>query len=582
MWPLRLGVTLYLFSLSVLFWRLIFIMLHRCLHTLCLLSATTLSGTFLLSTGSFHALLGQEQSLPKNSQEAETILDKNTPSNPQLSQPLPTSWIRDQSLSIQDGQGNTIGTLEYNIATGSIPVFSDDKKNSANVSYIAYFAKQKNAASQKNEANRPVAFCFNGGPGSSSVWLHIGGLGPKRIEIPDVSWPKTAPDLVDNPLTLLQSADLIFVDPVGTGFSKAKNGSDEKKFFGVDEDISSLGQFLENFLTRFQLWKRPKILIGESYGALRITGIAAELLNRYFINFNGLALISGTVDLRDAASVDTSDFSAIMPVPTYAATARYFECLSEDLMAKPLPDFLTEVEAFCVNQLAPALLVGDALPEEDKLQIAEKLHQYTGLPKETILEQNLRISPEFFAKNLFKHDGVTLGRFDSRYKGYKTPGLEAYWIDPSMYAIAPAFTSAMNVYLNSMFKEEQDTNRYVILNHDSQWNWNRKSDEPGLGYANTIVDTRVTMTSNPTMKLFIAAGIYDLALPYFGQELSMYRLLLPKALRENISIKRYKGGHMMYLNPISLKKLLVDLRQFIDECAQKTDTPSETEDMVNG
>lgn len=495
-------------------------------------------------------------------QENDTPPQIAKQATPNLTTALPTTWIRDQSISLQTPTHTSPKLLQYDIATGSLAISSEDTKNRAEITYIGYFAK-------KPEKNRPVAFCFNGGPGSSSVWLHLGGLGPKKITLPEASWPHSTAELIDNPYTLLQQADLIFIDPVGTGFSKAIDGSDDKKFFGVDEDIDSLAHFLKKFLTKFQLWNRPKLLIGESYGALRITGLASELMNKYFINLHGLALISGTVDLRDIESVDTSDYASVIPIPTFAATAHYFGILAPEELEKPLPDFLSEVEAFCINELIPALFVGDFLTQKTSLQIAEKMSRYTGLPEEFILEQKLRIAPDVYAKKIFQKDGLVLGRFDTRYKGHNVIGLESIWFDPSLYAVAPAFTSAMNQYLNTLLHPEDDGQSYIILSSEAQsWNWGRKNNGPGLGFTNTILDARLAITNNPTMKIFVASGIYDLALPYLGQEISMYRLLLPKALKENITIKKYKGGHMMYLNENSLQKLCSDLSLFISDCTK--------------
>ncbi len=477
-------------------------------------------------------------------------------------------WSKDQSIQMKRDEIERASTFEYDIAVGSLPISSEDKKDRAEVSYIAYF-KKKSEIDSKETAPRPVAFCFNGGPGSSSVWLHLGGLGPKKIEIPEISWSKQQQKIVDNPFSLLQTADLVFIDPVGTGFSRSAEGADEKKFLGIDEDIESLTLFLESFIRTFQLWSRPKILIGESYGAFRVAGLASSLLNRYYISCDGIALISGTIDFRDIESPHSSDFCAISPIPTYAATAHYFGKLSSKDQQKPLGEFLTEVETFCVQELTPALFVGDALLDQEKAQIAKKMHQYTGLSEELLLSHNLRIPPDLFAKSLFQNENSILGRFDSRHKTHTIAGLEKEWMDPSFYAVAPAFTSAMNEYLQMLCPEKQQKEEYAILSRSIRsWNWRRKADEPGLGYATTLPDMKASAASNPQMKFFVAAGIYDLALPYFGQELGMYRLSLPSEMRKNITIRRYRGGHMMYLNPISCKNLLSDLRDFVRNCSE--------------
>ncbi len=529
-------------------------------------------GSLMLAfaTISFSQIYSDETQANSQNAQTESALDR---ASIQLTTPLPPQWINDLSFQL-DTQSASPSKFPYKVAIGSIPVKCREEKSSADISYIAYFKDIENAL--KTETQRPVVFCFNGGPSSSSVWLHLGGLAPKRVNIQDINWQSKPVTVIDNPHNLLTVADLVFVDPVSTGFSQAETSSDQMKFFGVDEDIDSLAQFISRFIGQFNLWQSDKYLIGESYGAVRVTGIAAKLIDRYMITCQGIALISGTIDYRDIESPDLGDLSAITPLPTFAALARYHNKLDQKQLNQPLHDFLQEVETFCIKEYCPSILIGDMLSMQRKEKLAEKMASYIGLSKETILENNLRISPYFFALNLMKEKKQLIGRFDGRYLGAKIPGQEYAWNDPSLFAVGPAFVTALNSYLTTDLKAiAAKTKPYEIFSskaNPSTWNWQRPNTPPGLGYCSVVADARLTLAQNPDMKLFVASGIYDLALPFFGQELNIHRLLLSPEVRNNITMKRYFGGHMMYLVPSTRQKLISDLAKFIETPPLKIET----------
>lgn len=435
----------------------------------------------------------------------------------QLPQPVFEKTLIDSSEKFQKcthsiNQHGTV--LEYESVVGSLAIKSSTEspgKDKAEVFFTAYFVKNPLILT----GNRPITFCFNGGPGSSSVWLHMGILGPKKTQTIDLAFTPSPGTYENNPYTLLPSTDLVFVDPVSTGFSRAADGVNEKEFHGVEEDIEYLAEFIRLFLTRFDRFDSPRYLLGESYGTIRVIGLAQKLHKDYFVDVNGLILISSTLDLMTWTPYDTTnDLSYALVLPSYAATAWYHKKLPVENNSKKLQELLAEVEDFAINEYAPYLLQGDKLEQEKKIAIAKRLASYIGIPEEEIMNSHIRIPITRFITQLETKDRKLLGRFDSRFLGPKLPCTPDYiTYDPSFEAITGAFTSTFLKYLQTELHCTKDSRYYLLNSNVNPWNWSLKSQPPGLGCLNMTEDLRDTLIGNPAMRVFIASGYYDLALP---------------------------------------------------------------------
>ena len=457
-------------------------------------------------------------------------------------------------------------TLSYNIRAGALTVSAKNDKETANISYIAYFAHP----ATKKSPPRPVAFCFNGGPGSSSVWLHMGFLGPKTINITGLTHPPLPVQYQDNPHTLLPQCDLVFIDPVSTGFSSAANKEDAKKFYGVEEDLYSIADFIRLFLTRYNRWDSPKLLIGESYGTLRAVGLANLLQDHYFIDINGLVLVSLVLDLQTLSEIPSEDIPPITTLPSLAAIAQYHHQLSPELSNMPVSDLVATAQRFAVDEYAPALIQGAYLPTKQQELIRKRLSELTSLSETTLDGMALRITPFGFFDEFLKNQQLLIGRFDGRSTSPRVldgpsvcTNLMGY-VDPSFYTLAGAFTSAFQTYLDQELQWKKSEPYVMLTNNVEPWNWGANAwQSPGMGYLSLMKDFRLAMVKNPTLKVFVAAGYYDLATPYFSQEYSLSHLFLPKGLEKNVTFKGYEAGHMIYLDPQARPLLTNDLMKFV-------------------
>ena len=454
--------------------------------------------------------------------------------------------------------------LEYESVAGSLITKNQEiLKDRANIYFTAYFLKEPIVAKKK----RPITFCFNGGPGSSSVWLHMGCMGPKIVSLRDLENNLPPGSYRDNPLTLLSDTDLVFVDPVSTGFSRPVDGVDAKSFHGVDEDINSMAEFIRLFLTHFHRWDSPKFLAGESYGTVRVVGLAQKLEEDYFIDLNGLILISCALDFTtmDENSLG-NDLCYILSLPSYAAAAWYHKHLPPEHQNKKLQQFLAEVEEFSLRDYAQGLLLGDKIDPEDKSKLTQKLSEYTGVSQNTITRLHLRIPPAFFLKELLRQEEKVLGRYDARIVGFDSPlpsDFSTY--DPALMSIAGLFTDSLQDYMYRDLGLNKES-RYYIIGRDVQpWNWSLNKQPAGLGYLNVADSLRATMLKSPNMKIFVASGYYDNATPYFSTDYTLDHLQLPIPLRKNIEQHYYEGGHMMYLNPEALQQMKKELSSFYQE-----------------
>jgi carboxypeptidase C (cathepsin A) len=446
-------------------------------------------------------------------------------------------------------------TLNYTVTTGRLPLRDDKGELEAYVFFVAY--TRDNAGSA---AERPLMFSFNGGPGSASVWLHLGALGPKRVKMqPDGTLPPPPFRLVDNPETWLDQTDLVFIDPVGTGYSRPIKPDQGKKFWGVKGDIASVGEFIRLYLTRYARWSSPLFLVGESYGTTRAAGLAGHLIDQG-VAFNGILLVSSILQFQTALFRPGNDLPYVLFLPTYTATAWYHRRLSEGLL-RDLKTTLEEVEEWAIGDYAAALAKGDTLTESERQKVIARLARYTGLSETYIDNCDLRIEIFRFCKELLRHERRTVGRLDSRFKGIDVAAAaERPEFDPGMTAIRPPYTAAFNDYIRTQLGYETDMPYHILGGGiKTPWEWDTTN-----GYAETGEALRAAMARNPHMKLFVASGYYDLATPYFATEYTLAHLGLDPELRANITTAEYEAGHMMYIDLRELARLKADVAAFLN------------------
>jgi carboxypeptidase C (cathepsin A) len=447
----------------------------------------------------------------------------------------------------------TAGTMVLKEETADREKESEGAKARAQIFFVAY---TKDGVEDRSK--RPLSFAFNGGPGSSSVWLHLGLLGPRRVAAEfDGSMMPPPFQLVDNEFSLLDETDLVFIDPVSTGYSRPVEGEKAKPFHGFKKDIETVGDFIRLYVTRYQRWLSPKFLIGESYGTTRAAGLSGYLLDRHGMYLNGLALVSAVLDFTTIDFNVNNDLPNILFLPAYAATAWYHRKLR---IRRTLQKLLKEVEDFAINEYAPALLKGEALPRRERAALVEKIARYTGISPTFIERSNLRILDQHFFKELLRDQGRTVGRLDSRFTGIDRLGVtEQPEYDPLMSHTSGPYTAALYDYVRAELKYESDL-PYEVLN-GGVWPWSYAEFENQ--YVHVAETLRRAMTVNPHMKVFVANGYFDLGTPYFATEYTFNRLGLDESLRGNISMGYYEAGHMMYIHQPSLEALKRDLVDFL-------------------
>jgi carboxypeptidase C (cathepsin A) len=445
-------------------------------------------------------------------------------------------------------------TLDYDVTAGMLPIKNEKGEIEAKLYFTAYTAKTDTPVK-----DRPLMFSFNGGPGSSSVWLHLGGLGPRRVMMmDDGAMPAPPFRLEENQHTWLDKTDLVFIDPVDTGYSRATTPELAKQFRGVKKDLESVGEFIRLYLSRYGRWSSPLFLVGESYGTFRAAGLAGLLVEKG-IAFNGIVLVSSVLDLATLEFVDGNDLPPLVYAPTYAATAWYHERLAPDLQSKPLTELLPEVEAWAATDYVVALARGSSLSAGERANVVAQYARYTGLSERYIEQSNLRIDIMRFCKELLREEGVTVGRLDSRYTGTDEVGVtETPEYDPSLSAIRPPYTAMLNDYLGTALGYKTDAEYHIL--RGVEWDWGTARD----GYPKTAAALRSAFAKNPYLHVFIASGYYDLATPYWATEYTLNHLGVGEATRRQILTEEYPVGHMVYLEKNVLAKLKVDVAAFID------------------
>ncbi len=450
--------------------------------------------------------------------------------------------------------------ITYAVQTGTLPVLKEDGSTRANVFYVYYAATGANGKrhSETEPGARPITYCFNGGPGASAVWLHLGGLSPRRIAMPPEGLsPVVSAAVVENPDSILDATDLVFIDPVSTGLSRAAQGEKAEQFFGVDEDIQSVGEFIRLFTTREQRWLSPRYLCGESYGVVRAAGLADYLGDTHGLYVHGLMLLSGLLNFQVLSADPGNDLPYLTSLPTFAATAHYHQKLAPEMQAD-YDRTISEARAFAFGDYAAALLRGNTLSLEERQRIAAKLATFTALDPALILDANLRIPPEVFRERLLRGEGKILGRFDGRVTGEDSDRLHsAPEFDPSFAHVVGAFSSAVNAYLRADLGYESDQPYRVLT--PLPWRY--------TGFANRYLSMEDRLGSalkqNPKMKVLVGVGRRDLAVPPDAMRYSIDHLPIPPSLRANIRFSEYESGHMMYLFKPDAEKLRRDLVEFV-------------------
>lgn len=467
----------------------------------------------------------------------------------------------EQELAVTRHQAMIGGKrIDYTTHTGYLALHDEGGSHRANIFFTAYIRD-----GVANRGERPITFAFNGGPGAASIWLHMGGLGPKRVRVADPGAmtrfdpndPQLPPfELVSNEHSWLDFTDLVFIDPVGTGYSRAAPGVKPNEFWGYMEDIEYLAETIRQLTTRFERWGSPKFLAGESYGTTRVSGLSNHLQERHGMHLNGIILISAVLNFQTIRFAVGNDLPYLLIMPTFTATAWYHKRLPAELQ-QDLERTLAEAEEFVYGDYARALLMGDKMPADERARVVARYARLTGLSPEFVERSNLRISTAAFTKELRRADRRTVGRLDSRFVGIdRESAAERGEYDPSYSgAIMGPFTAMFNDYVRRELKYTNDLS-YEVRGRVQPWEMSQN------GYRNVAEDLRQAMSINPYLRVFVGAGYYDLATPYFGMEYTVATMQLDPAQRGQVDFQYYPAGHMYYIHEPSLVKFKTDIMNF--------------------
>jgi carboxypeptidase C (cathepsin A) len=502
----------------------------------------------LLSALAAPALFAQT---PENAQMPERRAEQPAPAARDTKQPE----VRDQISTTQ--HSITIGgtAVNYTARSGTLVMKDEEGKPRASFFFTAY---TKDGA---DPARRPITFTFNGGPGSSSVWLHMGAFGPKRVNYLDDAGHAAKPPyrLVENESSLLDVTDLVFIDPVTTGFSRAIPFGDAGKFHGVDADVQSVGEFIRLWTTRYSRWASPKFLAGESYGTTRAAGLSGWLGRQGFY-VNGIVLVSSILNFETTSFHTANDLAYALFLPTYTATAWYHKRLSPDLQNGTLDNAIANSEKYALGPYTTALMQGDRLSDDERRNVAAHLANLTGLPAKFIEQSNLRVSLGRFDKELLREQRRTVGRLDSRFTGIDRDAVgEAPEFDASYAAIFGEYTAVFNDYVRRELKFETDLPYEILTDKVRPWNYDRAQNR----YVDVAETLRNAMSQNGFMKVFVANGYYDCATPFAATKYTFARMGLDPEVRKNVSMDFFEAGHMMYIDRASHARLKKDISEFI-------------------
>lgn len=520
-------------------------------------SRLRVSAAILLLALASLALRAQERTQEKETKTVEK--EKPAETTPP---PKEESSVAEHSIKI-GGQ-----TIPYKAIAGTI-LLKNEKDEPQALIYSTTYAR----TDAKDLSQRPISFIYNGGPGSASVWLHMGAFGPRRVVTASADATPPPPyKVTDNAYSLLDKTDMVFIDPVGTGFSHAVGKAQDKDFWGVDQDVKSLAQFITLYASRNNRWNSPKFLIGESYGTFRSAALSHYLQAHDGMDFNGIDLISNVLDLGTISFPPGSDLPYVFYLPSYAATAWYHKILQN--RPDNLTAFLEDARKFAQTEYLSALMKGSKLTPAEKSDMAKKLSRYTGLSEDYLLKANLRVRLGQFMEELQRSRGLTTGRLDSRYTGptYDLLG-EFAESDPQSTAVTGAFTAAFNTYVRDELKFGQDKTYHAISEGvGANWDWKHDTGR-GRGFfpgaPNVEGDLVQAMLANPHLQVEVENGLYDLATPFFATEYTVDHLGLPEKLQKNIRLQYYDAGHMMYLRDEDLAKLKGNVAAFIEAAAKQ-------------
>ena len=417
--------------------------------------------------------------------------------------------------------------LHYTATTGYMPIRNEEGTEvEANIFFVAYTLD--NAA-----AKRPLMFSFNGGPGSASIWLHLGAIGPRRVKmLPDGGMPQPPFELVDNEDTWLDQTDLVFIDPVGTGYSRAIKKELAKKFFSVKGDISSVAEFIRLYLSRYQRWTSPLFLVGESYGTTRAAGLSGYLID-HGIALNGVVLVSSVLNFQTLEFTRGNDLPYILYLPSYTSTAWYHKKLPADLQQRDLASVLSESQQFAAGTMPAGLEKGDSLTRQERQSLVEQVARFTGIDRSVVDLNDMRLTQGIFCRELLRNQRLMVGRLDSRFTGDDLSRVrgEGMYYDPSMSVIRPPFTATFNNYVRSDLGYKSDLEYYVLGGGVGDWDWG----SAGEGFPDTSEALRLAFVKNPYMKLFVASGYYDLATPFFATQYTLSHM--------NLTAQQHAQGH---------------------------------------
>lgn len=444
--------------------------------------------------------------------------------------------------------------IHYTATAGTLVLKEEDGRPRASVFFVAY---TRDGA--PDPSRRPITFTFNGGPGSSSVWLHLGAFGPRRVFFEDEGTATPPPyRLIDNDSSLLDVTDLVFIDPVSTGYSRPVPGVDPRQFHGLREDIESVGEFIRLYCSRFNRWSSPKLLAGESYGTTRAAALANYLQERHGMYLNGIVLVSSVLNFQMSEFDVGNDMPSVSFLPTYTATAWYHKRLPPDLQSRPLREVLAESERYALGDYLLALARGDQLQPAERRDVAAKVARLTGLSPEYVEAANLRPNIDRFVKELMRNERKTVGRLDSRFEGIDRDATgQEYEYDPSYAAISGPFTAMLNDYLRRDLGFQSDLPYEILTDRVFPWRFQENR------YENVAEDLRQAMSRNPALRVFVASGYYDLATPYFGTEYTFHHLAFDPGFAERITRTSYEAGHMMYIRKVELAKLKQGIAAFL-------------------